>query len=228
MGTLTTNLELNKPTIGGDSGGEAGTDAGGWPEQINENFDTIDAAIKALQDEVVVFPENLCVVLDRSVSVVSVSGTTLPQTLYIREINETELVGRAIRVEMLGIANGAASGRYFTFSFYFGGVALWQGRVPFDTAEHAPRPFYLSVKLIPHNSNTVSLLGVIGIGGDGSTGLGVNAIGNPYGSVGPFSVIGANQVTPIDITTAQELDIQVTPSDTGLLIDKVICTLIRE
>lgn len=226
MGTTTPNIGLNKPTIGGDSGGNSGTDAGGWPTQLNENFDLLDTIIKALQDEIVVFPSNQVIVLDRSVSSVVVNGGTAEETLYSREIASSEILGRALRVEMLGVISNPSPGFYVQLAIKFGGSTLWAANLPVDFNNSLSLPLELVFKLIPQTNTSPRLFGHVTMGADG--GNPSFGSGDPYGAVPASSAIAGTNGATVDMTVAQTLEITVTPSDAFIQVEKIICTVIRE
>jgi len=226
MGTLTTNLGLNKPTPGGDSGGNSGTDAGGWPQLLNDNFDYLDALIYALQQEIVVFPANQVIVLDRSVSGVSVSGTTSEGTLYSRSITPSEILGRALRVELLGEVSNPGTGFFIELKIEFGGQVLWAAKIPVDFTSSIILPLELVFKLIPVASDSPRAFGHVMLGADG--GDPISGFGDPYGAIPASSAISSSNGVVVDMTVAQTLAIKVTPSDTFVQVRKVITTVIRE
>ena len=227
MGELTPNIGLSKPTIGGDSGGEDGTSAGGFPEQVNGNFDILDTEIQALKNEIVTFPANQVIVLDRSVGVVTVTGTVAEQNLYSRVITTDEILGRALRIELLGQVSGPSPGFYFDLAIKFGGQVLWKGRVPVDYTASLTLPLVISAKLIPLTNTDPRLFGIVMMGADG--GSPSFGMGDMYGAVPASTAIASPDGSPtVDMTVSQTLSIDVTPSNTFIQISKIIASIIRE
>ena len=111
MGTLSTNRSYKIPTVGGDTGGEDGTDTGGWPQQIVDTINAIDADVQTLMDQTIDIPANVCVVLERDADPFLVAGVA--RTTLGTYTIAADSLQRSLRVEMLGISPASSgSGRY--------------------------------------------------------------------------------------------------------------------
>lgn len=223
MGTLSANRGYKIPTVGGDSGGEDGTDTGGWPQQIVDTINAIDADMQTAIDANITIPNNVCVVLDRDTTTVSAGGGTSPVTVYSRSIASAEILGRSIRIDFLGEISSQISGGKFTVSLQFGAQTLWEADIPAD-GDTPVRAVTLCVHMIPTANNAPRLFGSIQVGSDAG---GVFGYGNPYEANGIVSAIASGSAL-VDMTVAQTFEIVVTPNISSLGFDKRLVKLIRE
>lgn len=223
----TANLRLNLPTVGGDSGGEDGTDATGWPTQINENFVAIDEAIATLRNTNIEIPANVCTVLERDMDPFLVAG--MARTTLGTYTIPSDALNRSIRVEMLGIVPASSgSGRYIDVWITLGGQDILQARLPMDQDSSGilNLPFYLNVTIIPFNATTPYVLGIVGVGGAGVSPDG-NTIGSCYGFVAPMTPVGSTNAV-VDLSIDQDLTIDVQMNNVAMGFQKNMVKIIRE